>query len=394
MNLLIIGHTAHFEVDGTLVGWGPTIREIDWIAKVFDKVTHLATLRKGEAPLSASGYEGRNIEIHTVAPSGGLSSQAKMKVIGSGKEYLQAIKTLIADADVVHVRCPGSLGMYGMLAVSVSNKYPKWIKYAGNWQAPTALSHRFQRQWLYYGLNRSPVTVNGRWTKQPKHVHSFLNPSFSLQEIKNFDLVAREKPLESPVRFIFVGRTTQSKGLSIAIDIVAEVRKRTRKKIIFEVVGDDSERSIFEDYSAQSGLKDVTLFHGWLPQLKVFERLLESHFVLLPSSSEGWPKVLSEGMMCGAVPVASDISSIPQILSNIGIGITRKPLSVEEFVPPILDLIKHPSKWKRQSAKGIDSAPLYSYERYLLSLDEMLTKAYGQSPMNQQIISDIRNQFN
>lgn len=152
MNLLIIGHTAHYRVDNRFVGWGPTVREIDWIAKAFDKVTHLATFHPGKAPSSARAYKSKNVEIQTVAPVGGTSPGEKIKVIIQGLKYIPTIKKHIAKADVVHVRCPGPLGMYGMLSVSGTNTYPKWIKYAGDWVAPTAISHRFQRQWLFKGL--------------------------------------------------------------------------------------------------------------------------------------------------------------------------------------------------------------------------------------------------
>jgi hypothetical protein len=47
MQLLVIGHTAHYERDGQIVGWGPTVREICWLAKAFDRVTHLACLHSG-----------------------------------------------------------------------------------------------------------------------------------------------------------------------------------------------------------------------------------------------------------------------------------------------------------------------------------------------------------
>lgn len=43
----------------------------------------------------------------------------------------------------------------------------------------------------------------------------------------------------------------------------------------------------------------------------------------------------------------------------------------------IRDLVRNPEKWKQQSAIGIDSAPLFSYEKYLISLNEMFLDSYG-----------------
>ncbi len=47
--------------------------------------------------------------------------------------------------------------------------------------------------------------------------------------------------------------------------------------------------------------------------------------------SEGWPKILSEAMMFGVVPLASDISSIPQIFSSTGTGIAISPIDVNIY---------------------------------------------------------------
>ena len=65
-----------------------------------------------------------------------------------------------------------------------------------------------------------------------------------------------------------------------------------------------------------------------------------AHFFLLPSSSsEGWPKVLSEAMAYGVVPIASSISSIPQILREAGSGKTFPPDKIISFVNAILGYI-------------------------------------------------------
>ena len=43
MRLLIIGHTSHYLCGDQIVGWGPTVKEVDWLAKSFDNVTHLTS---------------------------------------------------------------------------------------------------------------------------------------------------------------------------------------------------------------------------------------------------------------------------------------------------------------------------------------------------------------
>ena len=46
-DLLIISHTEHFQTkEGIIVGWEPTIREINSLILLFDKIYHIAPLYK------------------------------------------------------------------------------------------------------------------------------------------------------------------------------------------------------------------------------------------------------------------------------------------------------------------------------------------------------------
>ena len=51
MVLAIISHTEHYvDSAGNIVGWGATIREVNHVASIFDKVYHVAPLYDGKAP--------------------------------------------------------------------------------------------------------------------------------------------------------------------------------------------------------------------------------------------------------------------------------------------------------------------------------------------------------
>ena len=397
MHLLIISHTAHYTQDGKYVGWGPTVKEISWLARAFDQITHLAFLHAGPAPRNSLPYEAENIKIITVPPAGGLTLRAKIRVVTQGPRYLKQIINILPKADIIHVRCPGSLGMYGMIASSFVTKKRKWIKYAGNWKAglnQMALSHIFQREWLRFGFSQAIVTVNGRWENQPVHVIPFLNPSASINEINCAGEICADKKLIPPYRIVFVGNASRKKGLHSALKIVKELNLNHPGRFIFDVVGDGPEKSSFEEFVDKNKLGDIVIFHGWVSHSQVFEILRPAHFILLPTtSSEGWPKVLSEAMMFGVVPLASEISSIPQIFASAGTGIGIPPNDIDAFIKTIQYLITDPEEWTRMSKEGINIAPQFSYERYLLAIDEMFCDFYGKSPLKQDFIAEVRDAF-
>lgn len=381
MHLLVIGHTAHYRREGQIVGWGPTIKEIDWLAKACDQLTHLACFHDLPAPPSALPYTATNVQLVTVPPSGGLNWRAKWRVLQNGAHYLAAIRRLLPQADLVQVRCPGSLGMYGMLAVSASPKTKNWIKYAGNWSAPEAPSHRFQQKWLEKGWHHGPVTINGRWAGQPRHVFSFLNPSLTKQDVEQARILATDKQLSKPTRFIFVGHTTLAKGFPTVLQIFEELTRRLKSEVLLEVIGESPSQEQWKNWVAEKGLTDWVQFHGWLPHAHVLQRLVEAHFILLPSQMEGWPKVLSEAMSFGAVPLASAISAIPQILAETGAGFAFPVGDVLGYVEKIVYLLEHPARWHELKSTGIAAAPQFTYERYLFNLNQMLQQFYGTSPL-------------
>ena len=72
------------------------------------------------------------------------------------------------------------------------------------------------------------------------------------------------------------------------------------------------------------------VFHGFLERQQVFEIYKKAHFILLPSDSEGFPKVIAEAMNFGCIPIVSDISSIGQYI-NTNTGFLLNPINSEKI---------------------------------------------------------------
>jgi glycosyltransferase involved in cell wall biosynthesis len=395
MHLLIIGHTAHYRRDGKILGWGPTVKEINWLARAFDGVTHVASFHPGPTPKSALPYDTDKLRFVGVPPAGGNTLREKARFILHAPNYIVAILRNLGGADVIHVRCPGSLGMYGIIMLLFVGRKLRWVKYGGNWveTGRMPISFAFQRWWLKQGLSRGPVTVNGRWENQPNHVFSFLNPSMTLQDTQVAQDLSLDKQLGTPVRFVFAGRTDTAKGLGRSLQIIKGVTHYSQD-IHFDVLGDGPERPRFERMATDLGLREIVTFNGWVPHDQVPKYLSRSHFMLLPSTySEGWPKVLSEAMSYGVVPIASNVSAIPQILDQTKAGLALPADDIDGVVRAIVDIMGDPPKWKEMSLAGIEAAPHFTYERYLTVLDEMFNSAYGWSPLRQDVVMELRQKM-
>src|SRR4051812_4668386 len=164
MRLLIISHMPHHLRDGQVVGWGPTVRELDVLATRFTTVRHIACLHPEPAPGSDLPYTAQNIELVPVPPSGAPGFLGKLDVLRTSPRYIATILRELPDADVVHVRAPAHIALIAMLMLTLRRRpAPRWIKYAGNWK-PDGLespSYMIQRWWLSHPWHRAAVTVNG-----------------------------------------------------------------------------------------------------------------------------------------------------------------------------------------------------------------------------------------
>lgn len=57
---------------------------------------------------------------------------------------------------------------------------------------------------------------------------------------------------------------------------------------------------------------------GFLAQSELINYLQESEFYLQLSISEGFPNALAEAMLCGCIPIVSNVASLPEIIGNTG----------------------------------------------------------------------------
>ena len=375
MRLLVISHTAHYLRDGRTVGWGPTVRELSRLAHLFDELVHVAPLHPDAAPASALPYEADNVRHVPVRPAGGSTIRAKLGILAAWSGYLRVILPEMRRCDVVHVRCPSNIGLLMILLLAVvRSPRARWIKYAGNWQPglPEDVSYTLQRWLLGRGLARAVVTVNGQWPHQPAHVRPFLNPCLTEEELREGALVGSAKELTSPVRLLFVGRVEEAKGCGRAVDVVEGLRARGIDARL-DIVGDGPERAFLLSRTERSELQERVRFHGWLPRPALNRLYGEAHILLFPSSSsEGWPKVLSEGMAYGVVPVASTVSSIPQYLERFGAGRALDPFDRRGFVEAIAGYVGDPKRWTAESRRAIEAARGFTYGSYLTAVRGVL----------------------
>ena len=362
--LAIISHTEHFlDKNGNVVGWGATIREINHLTEIFDTIYHVAPLHEGIPPSSSLPYSSEKIQFVALKPSGGDKLSEKMSILKNMCSNLRIIRKTLKKADCFQFRAPTGIGIYVIpYLVFVSNK-KGWFKYAGNWCVTNTmpLANRIQRFLLKYFTKRI-VTINGKWHNQPTHILTFENPCLTKSETEAGKECILQKDYSEKLNFIFIGRLEDAKGVQRIIDAFASIKNEKIGEIHF--VGDGAKREQYQKEWNEK-IKYPAIFHGFLKKPDICKLLASSHVHLLPSNSEGFPKVVAEAFNFGCINIVSDVSCISQYVLNDENGIVMEYVNVECLKNSVNKVLSYnPEKLKCFAVEGYRQTEKFTYEYY------------------------------
>lgn len=365
--LVVASHVIHYEHGGALHAYGPYSREIDVWAGLFRRVVIAAPCRKAPPPKDCLAFAAPNIRIAPMVETGGRTLGAKVVQVGLLPLLISGLCRLMLRADVIHVRCPGNLGLLGALLAPLFGK-PMIAKYAGQWNGypGEALTNRFQRwllrsRWWSEGI----VTVYGEWPGQPPQVVPFFTAMMTQRQVDEAVASAEEKTLSAPLQILFAGRLAESKRVDT---LLAAARLLADRGAAFHVtvLGDGPERERLESIRNAASLNSHVTFAGPVPYDEMMGWYKRSHLLVLPSRNEGWPKVLAEAMCHGLVCIATGRGLMPWLLE--GRGIVVRPDDPRQIADAIERIAGDPREYRRLSR----AASLWARQHSLEGLGEAL----------------------
>lgn len=362
MKLLVISHTAHYlDASGQIVGWEPTVRELNHLTDIFEEIWHLAVLHPEAAPGSAVPYQSKAIHFIPIQPTGGTSIKDKFGILLQTPSVIYQAKQLLSKVDYFQFRAPTGIGVYLIPWLTWFTTKKGWFKYAGNWSEPHApWSFRFQR-WFLLNNQQRKVTMNGKWEDQKSHCISFENPCITAIELENAVRVGKGKNFEQKYTLAFVGNLSPNKGIIELLEALPLLKhKNCIDKLI--IAGDGPIRAKVEALAAQAGIK--TELVGFVNRIQLNTIYTQSHFICLPSHSEGFPKVIAEGAAFGCIPVVSDVSAIGQYVLHGENGFLIKQVNADTIATVLDEALKQTNTLQQFSVNAMEMASLFTYERY------------------------------
>ena len=201
--LAIVSHVLHCRHDGQIFAYGPYAREIDVWADLFPRVVIAAPSQKTPPRGDDLPLTRPNIALEPQLPTGGDSALAKARQLVALPRLVRGLSRAMSRADAIHVRCPGNLGLLGVLLAPLFSRYIV-AKYAGQWNGYPGepRTTKLQRSLLKSRWWRGPVTVYGAWPDQPPHVMPFFASILTAQEMRRARKAAASRAARPPPRVL------------------------------------------------------------------------------------------------------------------------------------------------------------------------------------------------
>lgn len=205
-----------------------------------------------------------------------------------------------------------------------------------------------------------------------ENVHEFKDPLISNSDILklNFSNNITGKHL---IYLLFVGRMEPEKGLPVLIQCVALLKKQN-VKVHLTLVGSGPYEEQLRQLVNNLNVSEEISFKGYVKfGESLFSYYKSTDFFILPSFSEGFPRVLMEAMVFGLPIITTSVGDIPNVIKHRENGWLVTSGKPDAFADAIIELSNNPRLTQSIKEKAKKDAFLYTME----AQQEKLVKTMG-----------------
>ena len=371
MKFAIITHVPHIVAQNQYFAYAPYVREINVWAKQVTKLIIVAPISLFEKSEIDDTYSHSNIKFIPIDGFDILTFKGIVQTVLKIPKISWQICKAMRSADHIHLRCPGNIGLVGcMMQILFPNK-KKTAKYAGNWDSKSKQPFTYKLQkWILSNtfLTRNmQVLVYGEWEGSTNNIRPFFTATYSEIDKKQVIII---RDLKITIDFVFVGALVMGKNPLYAIQLVEKLAQKGFD-VRLTVFGEGIERDQLERYVALHNLATIVLFKGNQNQEIVKIAYQNSHYVVLPSKSEGWPKVLAEAMFWGCVPIATKVSCVPLMLDFGKRGILVE-MNIESDSTKIENVLIDQNLYDTMQTNGAEWSRKYTMDFFESEIKKMI----------------------
>lgn len=181
--------------------------------------------------------------------------------------------------------------------------------------------------------------------------------------------VPRERGRDAPFRVLFVGYLRHEKGFDVLLEafrtLLAEVPEAEMEIVGgMDYKGSGVDRLLAEGLGSLEHEGRVRLVGAQAFGPELFQRYADADVLVLPSRSEGTPRVLVEARAFGCPVVASRVGGIPSSVTDGVDGLLFPPGDAGELARSLIRLARDPELRDRLATAGVERARRSTVEAF------------------------------
>jgi hypothetical protein len=350
------------------------------LSELFDSTTLLVPCaepekRDGEVPL-----QGHNLSVAQLGMPRGRGLMRKLGLMFWVVGNMPVIARELFKADAVHAAIPGDVGTIGMLLAFALRKR-LFVRHCGNWLKPVTRAEHFWKWFMeMFAGGKQVMLATGGSPEPPSRRNAALRWIFSTTLTEDELQSCRVKQVSNSLdaKLIIVCRQDREKGTGVVIKSLPLLLNGFPDACL-EVVGEGHCLGEFRTLAESLAVSDRVVFHGKLDHQGVVDLLKQASLFCYPTrASEGFPKVVLEALACGVPVVTTRVSVLPELMAAGG-GELLDEATPEALAKAVIGILGDRDRYRKMSALAIETAEIYSLERWRDTIAVQLQSAWGES---------------
>lgn len=276
-------------------------------------------------------------------------------------KHLRGFYIMIRSADVVFIRMPHPLGFI-LFTVAKLQRKSCVLYYAGSIRGVVSSSKgswnirqllRKLGAWIFASFDRMMTRHALTLVTGSELYRLYKTKNNRVEIVKNTPVTQDElstrsgDPPKEQVTLLYVGRLAQEKGLEYLLRAVAELKAARRERFQLLLVGEGPLKEELETLADKLGVAELVEFLGFKPYKELGELYEKADILVLPSLSEGIPKVLLEAMAKNLPIIATEVGGIPDVVHDEQTGLLVRPRDAKAIERAIARLLDDPNLYAR-----------------------------------------------
>lgn len=375
---------------------------VNALSKYFSKIfCVLPVYRQRSEEVSFLWRPAHNVAVVEAYPVSGVAEYYRYLPLVLAKN-LPAISRCVRECDGVLLRMHG---MNNYLSFMFARRYKKGIasyvtgdqktivregsKYKGVKKILArgmAGVHEFMDSWIIKHANINFFLGSCLATTHGQRLGDCGRNHFSFTSlVASEDIVEGQEPelSKEKVKLLYVGRLSGEKGLPYLIEALAKLVGR-EIKVELDIVGEDNgagEKDRLQRLVERLRVGSCVRFHGHVPYGDELDgAFLKSDIFVLPSVSEGVPKVLLEAMAKGLPIIATDVGGVRDIIKGLENGLLVSSKSSDAIAQAVTMLLEDRELSRRLVSNGYGFVREHTAERQAQTLADIIRTNLDNAP--------------